>query len=279
MKNFNSRRRAHMFVSSFFIFNSAFENSHPQTQLARRRDSGAAGAAVVETAFPRARKFSGGLIPRSRRCSKAIPIWPASSASSANAGPDRSTGRKCSAASAGCAHKILTSSLTCNASRAAARSPGSRTENFSSASTKSAKARAAFTTSPSPRKSFHTHAVDWYLAVLPPLGVPVHKNFQWLPERPEIAADVKLNGRMRRGRPPARRKKTAFSTSSEPRSAMDRPPARRALAEQTLAVRKFCRTRPPARDNFSNRALRHSWRRTATSRSAKLFPAPRRSAA
>jgi lipopolysaccharide heptosyltransferase II len=41
------------------------------------------------------------------------------------------------------------------------------------------------------RASFHTHAVDWYLAVLPPLGVPVHKNFQWLPERPEIAAAVK----------------------------------------------------------------------------------------
>jgi len=42
-----------------------------------------------------------------------------------------------------------------------------------------------------PRKSFHTHAVDWYLAVLPPLGVPVHKNFQWLPERPEVSAAIK----------------------------------------------------------------------------------------
>ncbi len=42
-----------------------------------------------------------------------------------------------------------------------------------------------------PRPSFYTHAVDWYLAVLPPLGVPVHKNFTWLPERPQIAADVK----------------------------------------------------------------------------------------
>ena len=42
-----------------------------------------------------------------------------------------------------------------------------------------------------PRKNFHTHAVDWYLAVLPKLGVPVHQNFQWLPERPEIAAAVK----------------------------------------------------------------------------------------
>ena len=42
-----------------------------------------------------------------------------------------------------------------------------------------------------PRKSFHTHAVDWYLSVLPKLGVPVHKNFQWLPERPKISAEVK----------------------------------------------------------------------------------------
>ena len=43
-----------------------------------------------------------------------------------------------------------------------------------------------------PRKSFHTHAVDWYLAVLPQLGVPVHENFNWLAERPEISACVKL---------------------------------------------------------------------------------------
>jgi lipopolysaccharide heptosyltransferase II len=42
-----------------------------------------------------------------------------------------------------------------------------------------------------PRKSFHTHAVDWYLSVLPPLGVPVHNHFQWLSEHPEIAAAVK----------------------------------------------------------------------------------------
>ncbi len=41
-----------------------------------------------------------------------------------------------------------------------------------------------------PRKSFHTHAVDWYLSVLPPLGVPVHKNFTWLPERPAITAVI-----------------------------------------------------------------------------------------
>ena len=41
------------------------------------------------------------------------------------------------------------------------------------------------------RRSFHTHAVDWYLAVLPQLGVPVHWNFPWLPERPDIASTVK----------------------------------------------------------------------------------------
>ena len=40
------------------------------------------------------------------------------------------------------------------------------------------------------RASFHTHAVDWYLAVLAPLGVPVSRNFVWLPPRPAIAAAV-----------------------------------------------------------------------------------------
>ena len=42
-----------------------------------------------------------------------------------------------------------------------------------------------------PRKTFHTHAVDWYLSVLPPLGIPVHKKFNWLPERKQIADAVK----------------------------------------------------------------------------------------
>jgi heptosyltransferase-1 len=41
------------------------------------------------------------------------------------------------------------------------------------------------------RASFHTHAVDWYLAVLARLGVPVDGKFTWLPERPAIAAAVK----------------------------------------------------------------------------------------
>jgi heptosyltransferase-1 len=45
------------------------------------------------------------------------------------------------------------------------------------------------------RASFHTHAVDWYLAVLPKLGVPVHKNFVWLPERTDVAAAVKSKWR------------------------------------------------------------------------------------
>lgn len=41
------------------------------------------------------------------------------------------------------------------------------------------------------RPSFHTHAVDWYLRVLPLLGIPVHRNFQWLPDRPEVAANIR----------------------------------------------------------------------------------------
>jgi hypothetical protein len=118
------------------------------------------------------------------------PDLPASSALNANAGHRRGTGRKCSAASAGCANKISTSSLTCNASRAAARSPGSPAENFSSAWTKSAKARAAFTTSPCPK--IFPHARRGLVSVrAAALGVPVHKNFHWLPERPAVAAEVK----------------------------------------------------------------------------------------
>jgi heptosyltransferase I len=40
------------------------------------------------------------------------------------------------------------------------------------------------------RTSFHTHAVDWYLSVLPLLGVPAAA-FQWLPPRPDVAARVR----------------------------------------------------------------------------------------
>jgi lipopolysaccharide heptosyltransferase II len=41
------------------------------------------------------------------------------------------------------------------------------------------------------RESFHKHAVDWYLSTLKVLNVPVHSNFQWLPERPKVSAEVK----------------------------------------------------------------------------------------
>jgi lipopolysaccharide heptosyltransferase II len=41
-----------------------------------------------------------------------------------------------------------------------------------------------------PRPSPTTHAVDWYLAVLRRLEVPVHGNFDWLPPRADIATQV-----------------------------------------------------------------------------------------
>jgi heptosyltransferase-1 len=41
-----------------------------------------------------------------------------------------------------------------------------------------------------PRESFLTHAVDWYLTALKPLGVPVSHDFTWLPPRPDVAAVV-----------------------------------------------------------------------------------------
>jgi len=40
------------------------------------------------------------------------------------------------------------------------------------------------------RPSFHTHAVDWYLGVLPLLGVPVTREFEWLPKRPKVAKAI-----------------------------------------------------------------------------------------
>ena len=42
-----------------------------------------------------------------------------------------------------------------------------------------------------PRPSFHTHAVDWYLGVLPFLGIPAHGHFDWLPIRPGPAETVR----------------------------------------------------------------------------------------
>jgi lipopolysaccharide heptosyltransferase I len=41
-----------------------------------------------------------------------------------------------------------------------------------------------------PTASAQTHAVDRYLAVLPLLGAPVHWNFDWLPERQEVRAQI-----------------------------------------------------------------------------------------
>ena len=41
------------------------------------------------------------------------------------------------------------------------------------------------------RPSFHTHAVDWYLRVLPLLGLSAASDFDWLPPRPEVAAAIR----------------------------------------------------------------------------------------
>jgi lipopolysaccharide heptosyltransferase I len=50
-------------------------------------------------------------------------------------------------------------------------------------------ARAFYDLTP-PRAAPDTHAVDRYLAVLPLLNVPLHWNFEWLPSRPLIAAQI-----------------------------------------------------------------------------------------
>ena len=51
-----------------------------------------------------------------------------------------------------------------------------------------------------PRLTYHTHAVDWYLETLRALGVPVHWNFTWLPERPRVVAAMKQHWQPRSGR-------------------------------------------------------------------------------
>ncbi len=50
------------------------------------------------------------------------------------------------------------------------------------------------------RPSWHTHAVDWYLQVLPALGVPIDWNFEWLPARPAVMAALRQRWNPSRGR-------------------------------------------------------------------------------
>ena len=41
-----------------------------------------------------------------------------------------------------------------------------------------------------PRRSYDTHAVDWYLAVLQSINVPVHNDFCWLPEKSDAREKI-----------------------------------------------------------------------------------------
>ncbi len=41
-----------------------------------------------------------------------------------------------------------------------------------------------------PRPSRETHAADWYLEVVRAIGVPVHHDFDWMPRRENIAAEI-----------------------------------------------------------------------------------------
>ena len=132
----------------------------------------------------RTRKFSGGLIPRSRRCSKAIPIWPASSASSAGAGAHPQNWPEMFRSIRWLrAQKFdLVIDLQCllRSGVFAWLANG----KFLIGLDEAREGARGFYDVAVPRKSFHTHAVDWYLPVLPALGVPVHNNFHWLPRAP-----------------------------------------------------------------------------------------------
>jgi ADP-heptose:LPS heptosyltransferase len=95
-----------------------------------------------------------------------------------------------------------------------------------------------------PRKSFHTHAVDWYLSVLPQLGVPVHQRFVWLPERPAVAAAVK-----RKWPDPA--KSEIRNPKSEPPASTggsrQKPPSAASLPSPPLSAPQWVALQPGAR--------------------------------
>ncbi len=42
-----------------------------------------------------------------------------------------------------------------------------------------------------PRRTFSTHAVEWYLDVVRALGVPVDLDFEWMPRRASVEARLK----------------------------------------------------------------------------------------
>jgi lipopolysaccharide heptosyltransferase I len=50
------------------------------------------------------------------------------------------------------------------------------------------------------RPSFHTHAVDWYLRILPLLGVAASRDFEWLPPRPRVADAIRRKWPVNSGR-------------------------------------------------------------------------------
>ena len=51
-----------------------------------------------------------------------------------------------------------------------------------------------------PRPGPHAHAVDWYLAVLRSIGVPMRWDFAWLPRRPAAAAAIEAKWPVHAGR-------------------------------------------------------------------------------
>ena len=117
-----------------------------------------------------------------------------------------------------------------------------------------------------PRKSFHTHAVDWYLVRAAAARRARSQKFSMAARTP---------GRRRRGETKMARRKSAIHHSQ---FAIDFAPARRALGKQTLAGQNILpnsSARSPK--NFPPRASPFSAART-TSRSAKSFRRPRRNA-
>ena len=167
-----------------------FENPHSQTQFARRRGASVARSASDQTPLPASEIFwwiDSKLAP----LLEGDPDLAGVSALNAGAGRRRATGRKCCAASIGCGNKISIWVIDLQCLVRSGAFAWLANGNFLIGLDEPREGARGFYDVAVRRPSFYTHAVDWYLAVLPLLGVPVHWNFQWLPDAPPLPQSCK----------------------------------------------------------------------------------------
>jgi len=142
----------------------------------------------------------GGLRAAWRLCSRTIPTSPALSGSSGAGGRHRRIGASFGTASGGSGSNVSTRVIDLQCLARSASFGWLANGQLTIGLDTPREAARGFYDIVVRRPSFHTHAVDWYLQVLPVLGVPIHADFEWLPVRPEVAAEVRRKWPVQDGR-------------------------------------------------------------------------------